>query len=191
MLNSRAETWKEFPLGYQSKFRYAVSNLGRLKSFTDDIHKGRILEGGSVDGYKIFRFRIYRNKKVVYKALLFHHLVAALFIPKKSDDQKFVLHVNYDRSNNHVDNLRWATQEEMNIHTHKSPAVAEGRKRTIEFNRKRDGHKLTSTQVIHIKKMLVDPQRRNRLTLIAKRFGVTTMTLHRIRTGENWSHIKI
>lgn len=191
MLNSRAETWKEFPLGYQSKFRYAVSNLGRLKSFTDDIHKGRILEGGTIDGYKIFRFKIYRNKKIFYKAFLFHHLVAALFIPKKSDEQKFVLHKNYIRSDNRVGNLQWATKEEMNAHTHKSPAVAEGRKRTIAFNRQRNGHKLTSTQVIHIKKLLAYPNRKNRLTLIAKQFGVTTQTLHRIRTGENWSHIQI
>jgi hypothetical protein len=34
------EQWKEFPLGYKSKFRYAISNHRRLTSFTDDIGKG-------------------------------------------------------------------------------------------------------------------------------------------------------
>jgi hypothetical protein len=40
-----------------------------------------------------------------------------------------------------------------------------------------------------IKKMINDPNRRTRLKIIAKRFGVTTMQLHRIKTGENWSDV--
>jgi DNA-binding Xre family transcriptional regulator len=39
--------------------------------------------------------------------------------------------------------------------------------------------------------ILSDPNRKTRLKIIAKRFGVSEMTLQRIKTGENWGHIKI
>ena len=32
--------------------------------------------------------------------------------------------------------------------------------------------------------------RKTRLKIIAKRFGVSEMQLHRIKTGENWGHVK-
>jgi hypothetical protein len=44
--------------------------------------------------------------------------------------------------------------------------------------------------VRRLKKILNDPNRRTRLKIIAKRFGVTTMQLRRIKTGENWSHVE-
>ena len=51
--------------------------------------------------------------------------------------------------------------------------------------------KLTETQVIRLKKKLFDPNRRTRLKILAKQFGVSEMQLHRIKTGENWGHIKV
>jgi DNA-binding Xre family transcriptional regulator len=53
------------------------------------------------------------------------------------------------------------------------------------------GLKLTSTQVIHIKKRLQDPKRKTRIKMLAKQFGVSEMQINRIRTGENWGHIKV
>jgi DNA-binding Xre family transcriptional regulator len=47
---------------------------------------------------------------------------------------------------------------------------------------------IKATEVMYFKKMLADPNRKTRLKILAKRFGVSEMTLHRIRTGENWSH---
>jgi uncharacterized protein YjcR len=32
---------------------------------------------------------------------------------------------------------------------------------------------------------------KTRLKMIAKQFGVSDMQIHRIKTGENWSHVKI
>ena len=64
-------------------------------------------------------------------------------------------------------------------------------KKFQENNIKRDGRKLTSTQVIRIKKMLQRPDNKTRLVMIAKQFNITTQQLYRIRTGENWGHIKV
>lgn len=50
---------------------------------------------------------------------------------------------------------------------------------------------LTQTQVMLLKKKLLDPNRKTRLKILAKRYGVSEMTLHRIKTGENWGHIKV
>jgi len=57
--------------------------------------------------------------------------------------------------------------------------------------RKHQGNKLNSTQVMFLKKKLLDPNRKIRLKILAKQFGVTEMTLQRIKTGENWGHIKV
>jgi len=51
--------------------------------------------------------------------------------------------------------------------------------------------KLTEGRVRIIKKKMLDPNRRTRVRLIAKQFGVSEMQLYRIKWGENWGHIKI
>ncbi|MDD5571951.1 MAG: HNH endonuclease [Bacteroidales bacterium] len=185
------ETWKEFPLGYKSQFRYAISNHGRLTSFVDNILDGRILKGGEVDGYKIFRYKIYKNGKIINKHLFFHHLVATLFLPDRQEDKRFSVHLDFNKQNNRADNLKWMTQEELVEHHRKNPKVIQGRQKTIEYHRKSNGHKLTTTQVIFLKRKLLDPNRKTRLRILSKRFGVSEMALYRIKTGENWGHIKV
>lgn len=51
--------------------------------------------------------------------------------------------------------------------------------------------KFTETEVIRLKRILHDPKRKTRYKIIARQLGVTEMQLHRIKTGENWGHIKI
>ena len=53
------------------------------------------------------------------------------------------------------------------------------------------GQKLNSTQVMLLKKKIFDPNRKTRLKILAKQFGISEMQLYRIKSGENWSHIKI
>ncbi|MBI2967210.1 MAG: hypothetical protein HYY40_05285 [Bacteroidetes bacterium] len=184
------EKWKKFSLGFRSKFRYAVSNYGRLMSFTEKYKDGNLLSGGDIDGYKLLNFRIYKRKKSEYRHLFFHHLVAKNFLHKKSRLQRFVLHLDHDKSNNAKDNLKWATKSEMIEHNKKSPAVIAALKKFIKANKQRGGHKLTVAKVRVIKKMILNPKRRTPYKIIAKRFGVTEMTLHRIKTGENWKYVK-
>ena len=188
----RGEEFKEIKIDAPLKFKYAVSNYGRLVSYTDDIKNGRDLKGGTVEGYRSFAYSLkWVDGKRKYKAQLIYRLVAEYFLPKGNEDQNFVLHLDFNKQNDHVDNLRWANQKELTAHHSVNPLVIKGKEKTLAHNLKADGKKLTSTQVIRIKKMLQRNENKTRLVMIAKQFNITTQQLYRIRTGENWGHIKI
>ena len=176
--------------------RYAISNYGRLVSFTEKIENGRLIKGTKQDGYRIWRYKFVSNGKFVYRHRFYYRLVAEHFLRKSSDDQIYVLHLDRKRSNDKFTNLRWATKEEMLEHSKKSPYVIASKQKHIQClkalrEKKMDGMKLTMTQVMFLKKRLLDPNRKTRLKMLAKEYGVSTMTLHRIKTGENWGHIKV
>ena len=75
--------------------------------------------------------------------------------------------------------------------SNQSPYVIQARKNLLEHNIKSDGRKLTVVKVMLIKKLLAKPDRKTRLKMIAKQFGVSEMQISRIKSGENWGHIKI
>ena len=185
------EVFKEIFLENKLQFRYAISNFGRFVRFTDKIEEGNFIQGGRQNGHKIWRYTVRdENNKVLYKYRFFHKLVAEYFIPKTSDEQVYVLHLNYDKTNDYVGNLRWATHAEMVAHNKKSPLVIEYRKKQAEgFKETPLRHKLTSTQVRLLKKLLLDPNRKTRVKILARQFGVTAAQLNRIKTGKRWGHI--
>jgi len=189
------EIFKEIELEKGLQLRYAISNYGRLVSFTDKIENGNFVKGGKQDGYRIWRYSVRdENGKRRYKYRFFYRLVAEYFLPKTSDDQVFVLHLNYNRADDYFKNLQWATRAEMVAHGKKSPHVIAYRKKQLEEfreKRKHQGQKLTSTQVMLLKKLLLDPNRKTRMKMLARQFNVTEMQLYRIKTGENWGHIKV
>jgi hypothetical protein len=196
------EVFKEISLGEDDEklqLRYAISNFGRLVSFSrfDEFEWGRIVNGSLQDGYRIWRYKVRDNKnKLRYKHRFFYRLVAEYFLPKTSDEQVYVLHLDRKRANDRDKNLKWATKEEMLAHSKKSPYVKSAQKKQIQLlkeNRTMFSHssKLTETQVIRLKKKLLDPNRKTRLKILAKQYGVSEMQLYRIKSGENWGHIKI
>jgi hypothetical protein len=64
-------------------------------------------------------------------------------------------------------------------HSNDNPAV---------IKRKTTGYKLTESKVRIIKRLLKSDK--PRLSMIAKRFGITHTQLNRIRSGENWGHVE-
>lgn len=101
-----SEEWRDIK-GYEGL--YQVSNLGRIKSLK---YKGgkqeRILDGSiNNNGYRVVTFRK-DNKRRDY---LVHRLVAEVFIPNPNN-KPFIDHIDTDRTNNRIDNLRWVTQKE-------------------------------------------------------------------------------
>jgi len=194
------EVFKEISLGVDNeklKLFYAISNFGRLVSFTNEIDEGRFVNGTKQDGYRVWHYSVRGgDNKLKYKHRFYYRLVAECFIPKTSDEQVYVLHLDRDRANDHVDNLQWATKSEMIVHSKKSPFVIAAREKQLAERRagrqKRvKGNKLTLTQIRRLKKKLLDPNRKEQITVLAKRYGVSTMTLYRIRNGENWGRIKV
>jgi hypothetical protein len=174
---------------------YAISNFGRFVSYRDKIENGRFIKGSLQDGYRMWNYRIYAgtgDNKVFYRHRFLYKLVAEYFLPKPTAEQKYILHLNYVRSNDHVGNLKWATYEEMVAHRYHSPTVIKVREKNLpKLWEAKGGRTLTETQVMLLKKKLLNPNRKTKMKILAKQFGVTEMQLYRIRSGENWGDIKV
>ncbi len=154
---------------------YKLSNHGRLTKIRDD--KEVLFEPYNMHGYLYFRVKKIEKKK--FKTYYLHKILAQHFL--EQNDGVYVIHVDYNKLNNHIDNLKWVTKREKEIHQFSNPNYKKPEKFTSA--------KLTENDVRRIKKMLNNPDRRTRLKIIAKQFGVSTMQLQRIKTGENWGHV--
>lgn len=171
------EIWKEIRIeGHTLKNRYEISSLGRVKSYAYG-DKGRILKGTKLEGYPAVRFRDV-NGKMINRYV--HRLVAEYFLDAPEEGQEIIIHLDYDKENNEASNLAWANVQEQVAHKVKGPNHRTG----VITN-----SKLTEGQVRQIKKIL--KQKRTRLKMIAKQFGITHTQLNRIRSGENWGHVRI
>ena len=186
------EEFREIEINYPLQKRYAVSNRGRLISFTESVETGTLLNGSKSSGFRTFSYKIRKkNGKVADKTLFIYRLVAQLFIPKQSEDQLYVIHLDYSLDNDEVKNLKWVTFEEKFEHRKKNPKVINSIIKVQQSRLKSDGRKLTLTKVIHLKKILNDPNRKTRAKMLAKQFGISEMQVSRIKSGENWGHVKV
>jgi hypothetical protein len=180
------EVWKnlQFPGWKDLRKKYAVSNQGRVASYTDNLHEdGKLLNGSLTTGYKSLNLHRPDSKGTIY----IHREVAKLFSKKPSPKHKFVTHINHNKLDNRASNLKWATQEEVAKHQQQSPAKIAYKK--VQASRS-TGLKLNTTQVKTIKKLLSDPKRKLTFKQLAEKYGVSEMTLYRIKSGENWGKVK-
>ncbi|GHT21085.1 hypothetical protein FACS189430_00580 [Bacteroidia bacterium] len=178
------EEWKAIEMADDAaKFRkkYAISNYGRVVSYTDTIETGKLLKLGFISGYPVLSL----SRKIKHSRCV-HKLVACSFLPAPAAGQEYVIHIDFDKQNNAAKNLRWATQEEMLAHQNANPQVLYARQH--HTNRSK-GPKLTDQQVKRLKKAINAPDRKRTLKQIANRYGISEMQLYRIKSGANWSHV--
>jgi len=183
--NLSGERWKQLTFSGWKRQRncYAVSNKGRLASYKSKISEdGKLLKGSLTTGYRTLNLHRPGEKGTLY----LHREIAGLFLKKPSRQHRFVIHLNHRKLDNDSRNLRWVTAEEMILHQQKSPGRIAYRK--IQANRS-VGMKLTATKVRQIKKIIGDPRRKLTIKKIAARYGVSEMTVYRIKSGENWGRI--
>ncbi len=173
------EKWKPLHVeGVEKVDKYQISNYGRIKCYSPRLNDWRFLKGTIIKGYRALMIKL-DNGKSVTKYI--HKLVAESFLPKESEEQNFVVHKNFDKTNNFVENLRWATANEVGGHHKLNPK----RQKKIITN-----SKLNETKVKVIKRILArNKEGKTRLKMIAKQFGITHTQLNRIRSGENWGYV--
>jgi hypothetical protein len=179
------ETWKalQFSGWRELRKKYAVSSQGRVASYNSDmLEDGKLLNGSLTTGYRSLNLHRPNSKGTIY----IHREVAKIFCKKASPKSRFVIHTNHNKLDNRSSNLKWATSDEVAKHQQKSPAKIAYKKvqasRTV-------GLKLNAVQVKSIKKMLENPKRKVTYRQLAGKYGVSEMTLYRIRSGENWGRI--
>src|SRR5690606_6639045 len=180
------ETWKplQFPGWKNLRKQYALSSSGRIASYNEGVHTdGKLLQGSLTTGYRTLNLHRPGNNGTLY----IHREIARLFLKKPSPKNKYVIHLNHNKLDNSVKNLKWATLEEMIEHQQHSPAKIAYKK--VQANRT-EGLKLNANQVKSIKKILNDKNRKITIKRLAEKYGVSEMTMYRIKSGENWGRIK-
>ena len=98
-----------------------------------------------------------------------------------------MIHSNHNKLDNSVKNLKWSTLDEMIEHQQNSPAKIAYKK--VQANRK-VGLKLSADQVKGINRVLSNKNRSVTIRQLAEKYGVSEMTMYRIKSGENWGRIK-
>ena len=180
-----AEVWKplQFPGWKSLRKHYALSSHGRVASYTDDIlADGKLLNGSLTTGYRTLNLHRPGNNGTLYV----HREIAKLFVKKPTPKHKYVVHTNHNKTDNSAKNLQWATLEEMIEHQQQSPAKVAYKK--VQANRS-VGLKLTLAQVKSIKTALTSKTRKMTIKQLAEKYGVSEMTMYRIKSGENWSRV--
>ena len=168
------EEWKEITF---TDFKYEVSSYGNVRSYCQNSENGKILNPSKIGGFKVVSLKYNGGSK----HFLVHKLVAELFVPKVSSDQTVVIHLNWEKGNNHYSNLQWSTKSESYLRMHKR----------LQEERKKKGKvvtysKLKTEEVALVKSML---ERGVKQKLIAKMFCVSEMQITRIKRGENWKEV--
>lgn len=116
-----SEVWKNIE-GYD---KYMVSSKGRIWSKTrvvstsnkniKTIRKGKFLKTRTNDGgYEIVNLSTNESNKK-YRTVKVHRLIAKAFIPNPNN-LRTVNHLDFNRLNNNVNNLEWASHSENNAH---------------------------------------------------------------------------
>ena len=99
------EIWKPIE-GFDNQ--YLVSNLGRVKSLKDSKNEVIMKQSTAVHGYATVSLTKGKNR-----TFRVHRLVAQAFI-SNPENKPHVEHINTIRTDNRVENLRWATADENN-----------------------------------------------------------------------------
>lgn len=115
------EIWKDIK-GYEGY--YQISNLGRVKGLKRKVNssngereiKETILNfTDNGNGYKIIGLCRYDKRINFY----IHRLVADAFVDNPYNEKE-INHIDYDKSNNRVDNLQWCNRKENIMHSLKN-----------------------------------------------------------------------
>lgn len=124
--NKKAEEWMMMTeLNGEPLLHYfKLSNFGNVVRIKKGKGPEEIFEPRTIGGYKYISFTT-RNK--TQQTIYVHRLVAQFFLPERGENDEFVIHKDYDRLNNHVDNLQWVDRKGLAAHRGKRAGRSPGR----------------------------------------------------------------
>lgn len=156
----------------QTRFpNYSVSSFGRVRNDKT----GRVLNP-SIDMYGYPQVSLYIDKQI--RTFRVHRFVALAFLGEPPDGKPQVAHNDGNHCNNHVSNLRWASNRE-----NMRDKQLHGRQTCGE---KHYRAKLTDVAVAEIRKMHATG---TTLAAIAGAYGINNMTVRAVVTRKTWKHV--
>ena len=181
------EIWKDIE-GFEG--RYQVSNMGRVKalalkhkSFGMDRYitrKEHIRKTYLRIGY--CRVILWVNGKP--KAMDVHRLVAKAFIPNP-ENKPLINHKNGIKTDNRVENIEWCTPSENTLHALRIGLV--NPKNLGKCKGEKHGrHKLTSEQVLYIRKNVKKGDKNFSYKALSVLFNVSPDIIRKIDKGILW-----
>ena len=103
---------------------FKLSNYGNVVRIKKGQGAEEIFEPRTIGGYKYISFTTRKkNQETIYV----HRLVAQFFLPPPLINDEFVIHKDYVRVNNHVDNLMWVDRKGLAEHRGKRAGRSPGR----------------------------------------------------------------
>lgn len=167
------EIWKDI-IGFENY--YQISNFGRIKSLSYN-------KAGFEKVLKLnkspFYYQILLCAEGVRKSIKVHRLVAIHFIPNP-ENKKEVNHKDFDKLNNHVDNLEWVTPKENSRHAYNA-----GKTHPPHFyGEKNTSSKLTQLQVDDIRKEHTN--KRGSMAFLSKKYNVSKTNISCIINRKIW-----
>ncbi len=173
------ERWVLIKTPYPTNTRnYFLSNYGRVKSVDKETGIERLKKHTVYQTVYRCQFTLIENRAFSFAI---HKLVAEYFLPPKEKDQRFVVHINGDKSNNHYKNLKYVTTKELG-------QIWKENIRNNPGKRDKSCYKMTETKVRLLKKQL--KRGKTKKTILARNFNISYMQLNRIERGENWGHVE-
>ena len=163
-----------------AKFRYQPLKLEQFKKERD-----KLKESKKKMNRKVLRKR---ESSVV---LVLHRLVAEHFLERPAEEDKvFVIHKDFDKTNNHVDNLAWANQDEISARHSQQPKLIlhKFERQLYNIPQPPRNTKLSENDVLYIKKRL---KKNDAVEKLAQRFNLSVAAINNIKQGKTWKNVKL
>lgn len=174
------EIWKKVE-GYENI--YEVSNHGNIQSIDHFVvgkksrtQKGRVLSVSiSTKGYHQVSLSLLGRR--FHTGV--HRLVAKAFLANP-DNKEQVNHKDGNKSNNHVSNLEWATNQENIIHAYKNNLVK------LNYGEKHHQCRFTNNQIKELKRKLANGVSGSS---ISKEYKISQAAVSQIKKGKTYKNI--